>query len=692
MSPAKKCDFGLLNSAQLLLLLVIPVVLFFSSLNTILDRDKVWYGGGYDPEYAYLFNAMNMATFRLAGHYDHPGTTMQVYGGLVLRGVWLTEPAGAGNVEKVIANPEHYLRILNIATAVLGVLAVFLLGFIVLKRTGNFGYALIVQLTPFVSGFVLFNGFTRYTQEAMQMIAALGFAVALIDRSVNADRVSDRKSFTCLGWIAGLGMASKILFAPLLIIPLIIAPKNKYRLRFLLFSVISFLVFTLPIIRLYPAMMDWIVKLFLFSGQYGSGPAGLVDTATYPQNLLWIIKANPILAGVMALGIAMLIAGGIAALLKRTFITKSDMRLLFSVVVAIFAGYVIIAKSPKEAYLLPYEMLTPVVIVVFLKTLLNIRILIKTEKVITAVIAVAVSLLLVPHGIAGKESLYSSGRNYIWESSWQAAAGLGSEGALLLSNPGSSPVTGLYFGNAYSRMAYAEQMRNIYPGVYQFNLYTNKVNQMGNDTVAIPELLEKYRTLFIQAWYSDEAQVRKALADAGALVQDDYFYGDEGQVILVAVAPGSPEAGLIRKMIFSSAETPKGNPDARPSADGIAVFGELSAGKGIFGYNSIVTNPESPYAFTSEPLVLNEGDSIRAVIYAKGAINSASLVIAESEPREVLLTQYPSEPGDDGVAGISAGFRNDEPRQRTVIVYAWNGGEKEVWFDNYSIEIFKKIN
>ncbi|MCO5264145.1 MAG: hypothetical protein M9901_14825, partial [Lentimicrobium sp.] len=215
--------------AQKLLLLAVPLILFFSSQRTIYERDKVWYGGGYDPEYAYLFNSMNMANLRLVGHFDHPGTPMQVFGALVLRATWLVEPAGEDPEYAVLAIPEHYLRILNVATAVLTALMVLIFGFIVLRKTGNPGYALIVQLAPFVSGFVLFNGFTRFTQEAMLMIASLGFASTLIVRVAAGAATDDARDFKLLGWIAGFGLASKILFAPLMIIPLMMAQNSRLR-------------------------------------------------------------------------------------------------------------------------------------------------------------------------------------------------------------------------------------------------------------------------------------------------------------------------------------------------------------------------------------------------------------------------------------------------------------------------------
>ena len=694
VKPAITPGKYLLNSASVCLLIVIPVVLFITSLDTIKTRDKVWYGGGYDPEYAYLLNSMNIAELKLVGHFDHPGTPTQVFGGLVLRVTWLFQSAGENPSYAVIFIPEHYLRILTISTLVLAVLMVFVFGLFVLKRSGNLGYALVVQLTPFVSGFVLFNGFTRFTQESMLMIASLGFAVALIDRIINPDVVKDDRSFKILGLIAGFGLASKILFAPLMLIPLIIAKSNKLRKRFIFFSALSFILFTLPIIPLYPRLAYWMTKLFVFTGQYGTGSAGIIDITTYPQNLVWIIQSNPILAGILICGLGYLIIGGLSVYRNRDKTSKDDVKLVFAILVAVVAGYIIIAKSPKEAYLLPYEMLVPVIAIVLLKSLSGIRLFKWRWKFVSVVIAATLSLFMIPNGIAKKESLYSSDKNSLWETSWQAAAGLEGKGGLVFVHPASSPEAALYFGNSYSRWRYTTLLREYSPDTYIYDLASNRITQMDSVSLNVEDLLARHKTLFIIGPLESEAQLRSVLSAHGVYVQPEYYYKDDKQMILLALASEAVRFGETRTLLFSSAETPGGNSDEPLTKDGIAVYGKPDDNVSLVGKKSIITEKGSEYAFTSVPLLLNAGDSICAKVFVKGMLNDARLVIAESDSRNILKAEAPdsSRQGPDEWSELESGFRNKETTRKEVIVYGWNKGNGQVWFDYFSVEIIRLKN
>jgi len=253
------------------ILLIIPIILFYTSFKVIKVRDKDWYSSGYDPSYAYLYNSLNMADLKLVGHVDHPGTTMQVIGGVILRSVWLVHPYGGNTLkEAVISQPEYYLRILNISVAILGALFILLIGLVVHRFTNNFWFSLIIQSAPFISGAVLFNGFTRISQESVLMIASISMSVMALHWYFNNNKQTNFYSWG-FAIISGFGLASKIIFAPLMLIPLLVIEHKKYKIRYVLLSVGFFILFTLPIIPLYPHMANWFLNLFIHSGIYGAG-------------------------------------------------------------------------------------------------------------------------------------------------------------------------------------------------------------------------------------------------------------------------------------------------------------------------------------------------------------------------------------------------------------------------------------
>ena len=674
------------------LLATLPLLLFFTSLHTIKEREKVWYGAGYDPEYAYLFNSLNVATFRLVGHFDHPGTPMQVYGALVLQGSWLFHPKGESLTQAVLSNPEAYLRLLNIATALLTALSILIAGSFTLRRTRNLWYAIILQLIPFISGFILYNAFARITQEAMLMIASLALATALVDWLVNSTPEKESGYIKAFGIISGFGMASKILFAPLLIIPFLLLSNFKARKKYILFTIGAFVVFTLPIVTLYPNMAWWVIKLFIFTGQYGSGEIGLVDTFSYPQNLWWIFKANPILSTVFVAGLFLLIMEFVIKRAVKAPMQSKTVRLLAAVVAAIGLGYLIVAKQPKESYLLPYEMIASVLLVllIFQAGKLNIRK--RFRPWIPALLTFAFAASIVPSGLAAKKEIYSSDKNPMWETSWLAAEAASKKSIRIFAHPASSPVAALFFGNAYSHWRYTEILKNLYPDTYLYNIAENKIVDWDNSPVNTAELFKPGRNrILIQGPVEVAQAMRQALNNPGILIQDEPFYEDEKQILLIAFPEKDAPLSTKQTLIFSSAELQKGDNQALAIADGFKVLGKVDCSKSFNGLCSIVTGKEEPYAFTAKNILLQPGDSIHAQVQAFGTQSTLNLVVSESNNNKVLLKSAETTSKDGQWAKHTITFINTADSVINIFVYCLNSGNSLAWFDDFSLETTNAI-
>ncbi len=679
---------------KILLLASIPVLLLLTSLQTIREREKVWYGAGYDPEYAYLFNSLNVATFRLVGHFDHPGTPMQVYGALVLQGSWLVHQNGESLTQEVLSHPEDYLRLLNVATALLAAMAVFIAGIFILRRTGSFWYALMLQLIPFISGFILYNAFARITQEAMLMIASLAMAAALVDWLVNATPEKETGYARAFGIISGFGMASKILFAPLLIIPFLLLSSLKTRKRYLLFTAGAFVVFTLPIVTLYPNMAWWVIKLFVFTGQYGSGPVGLVDTLSYPQNLWWILMANPALA--------MLTAGGLIWLAVRFLINKpgsslmqgKTLKLLATVIAAIVFGYIVVAKQPKESYLLPYEMIAVVLFILLLYETGKFSVKRNARLWAPALLTLAIAGIMIPSGLAAKKKIYSPDKNHIWESSWLAAESSSENSVRIFAHPASSPIAALFFGNAYSHWRYTELLKRLYPNTYLFNIADHTIVDWDNTPVGVPELYNSDKNrIFIQGPVEIAQSMRQVLSKVGIPVQEKPYYKDEKQILLIAFPEKGASQSKTQSLIFSSAETERIDKHKQPLAvaAGIKIQGEIDFSKPHSGNSSIITDEENPYAFTTGNIQLQPEDEIQAQVYVWGKQATLRLIVSESGTNKVVL-QSPVNLGKDETWTLhKVTFVNATDSALEIFVYCLNGGNSTGWFDDFSMEITNTI-
>ena len=670
-------------------LIIIPCLLFVTSLETIQTRNKSWYSGGYDPEYAYLLNSLNTARFRLPGHIDHPGTTTQVAGGIVLEGAWLIDPRGENLTQSVLTEPEHYIRVLNIATAIIGSLALYIFALFLYHRTRNIWYSLLLQLTPFVSGFLLFNGFTRVTQEVMQMIAGFAMATVALIWFFDPHHKDSRKYIILFGIIAGFGMASKVLFAPLLIIPLVLLKNFRHKIMFVALSIIAFVFFTLPILKMYPHMLNWFYQLFIHSGQYGSGNTEIIDSSKYFNELLNLFIINPVLAAIFGFSVLILIGLIINKLIKRGEPFSPMSRLFLAVVLAQSAGYLLIAKQPKAAYLLPYESVAAINVVLIVCLISSFF---KSKYAKTGAIAIITATLMIlgiPYGITQKETLYSSEHNVLMENGWQAAISAPGRKGIICSNPGSSPVAGLYFGNAYSIRRYSSDLQQIYQDYYILDTYNNNINQWDGVPIEIETLFAKYKEqLYIVGSENELNSVRELLQISDTNWKMSKIYDDGYQIIMAPVRRVNGKFNE-RKLIFCGAESLPADTLEMVKCDDFSFTGSVETNKYFSGMSGVNT-ALSPYAFTVKPQVLNLGDSLHISVMASGNPDDLRIIFSSEGSNEVYIPSEGPTPTDKKEWSlIQMQVKvNEEMAGKSYKAYAWNKGNSIAYFDNFRMERF----
>ena len=101
-------------------LLILPVLLALTTVYLNNARGPFWLGPNLDPDYVYLLNACNMAEFKKVGHIDHPGTTVQVLGAIIIRTVHFFHFSTDDDLQTdVLKRPEYYLNAINTVFAVL---------------------------------------------------------------------------------------------------------------------------------------------------------------------------------------------------------------------------------------------------------------------------------------------------------------------------------------------------------------------------------------------------------------------------------------------------------------------------------------------------------------------------------------------------------------------------------------------
>lgn len=463
------------------LLLFFPLLLLVTAVFLNNARGPYWLGSNSDPEYVYLLNAANLAGLKGVGHIDHPGTPVQVLGAVTIRIVhffnfssdidWRTD---------VLQRPEYYLKAINVVMIVLNVLMILCLGMFTYFLTKNFWFSLWLQLSPFFSVTLLQFGLTRVTPEPLLFFSSsLMIMVLVFVLKAHSDNLSTAGENVIIvfifGIIIGFGIACKVTFIPLVLIPLILLPKIKNKILYLFAAVISFVIFTLPIIRMYPRFFDWIFNLLTHSGHYGSGPSKIISTHKYIKNIKHLLVGNPFFSIILVLALVIVIMTLLIPRLRKAHCSSIHFKLLAAVAVAQVFGLLMVSKHSAHHYLLPVLNLSGMaffLIILYFKHLLDqYNINPKTLAASTAIFLVFLFVLANPVGQLNKRITRLKNLKERSLAIHQQVKNNYQDYVKIFYYGSSSPEYALKFGNDLSRSYHSETLEKLYKNVYFYDIW-----------------------------------------------------------------------------------------------------------------------------------------------------------------------------------------------------------------------------
>ena len=274
------------ETARHLALLALPALLL--ALAGAFNRSRAPLFQWSDPDYIYLLNALCLAEGAAPGHTDHPGTPLQVAGAVLLGGRHLATGRPFGSLrEHVLREPEAFLALWREVHRALAALALAAGGALVLRVTRSLPSALLFQLLPLLSVQIV-SSLCRVAPEPA--LLALGSAVcALTVALVRAPEWRTRRVAAALGALAGIGLATKVVFAPIALAPWA-ALDRRGRRTFAIVAGAALALGLLPIATRLPATAGWLLRVTTHTGQYGTGAVGLVDATRLPSSLSLLVR------------------------------------------------------------------------------------------------------------------------------------------------------------------------------------------------------------------------------------------------------------------------------------------------------------------------------------------------------------------------------------------------------------------
>ncbi|MEK7269952.1 MAG: hypothetical protein AAB215_03315 [Planctomycetota bacterium] len=264
-------------------LFVLPALLVALYLQVWRVDFPYWMHGHSDPDYAYLMNSLRMAELRAPYIVEHPGTPLHALGAIVIRTMHMFS-FEQDMTKDVLEQSEAYLVGINRVVMVMFLASMLGAGFLALNTTKRILPALLVQTAPFAAHACLMAP-ARVSPEPILLMCAIWYS-AFIFMAERCD--GNSRSWVlpaAFGIVSGVALATKLTFAPLLILPFFLLPDWRGRLRFIFVAISSFLFWTIPIWLEMDRMLAWIWSIMSHTEERGTGPGGLLDPVKYLEGL-----------------------------------------------------------------------------------------------------------------------------------------------------------------------------------------------------------------------------------------------------------------------------------------------------------------------------------------------------------------------------------------------------------------------
>jgi hypothetical protein len=335
------------NRVQLLLLSV-PVVVLSISFLLGESRGPYHLAPSSDPDYQYLINSLSILTHDSPNHIDHPGTTVQLFGALVVFSKWgLAHLPGSPQslAEAVLLAPEDFLHAISFCLNLLIALSLYLSGLNLYRLSGSLLAALLLQFSIFISPEILYN-LPSVKPEPLIIAVFYFLSVPLFlgvqERPDSPPRVVDRAALAA-GILFGFGVVTKVTFLPVAVLGLVFRGWRR-RVLFTLGAIASCLIFTIPIWSKLRRTLRFDYAVLTHAGYYGLGSQGLPALAQIIANLKRLVVADPSLFAFPLYYIVVLVVLQFGAVKKDERIVSGARILLSAVVVAMIFQIALTAK------------------------------------------------------------------------------------------------------------------------------------------------------------------------------------------------------------------------------------------------------------------------------------------------------------------------------------------------------------
>ena len=683
----------MIKKLQISFLFIIPLVFLYIGLQ--FDRTKY----GTDPESAYLMNGLNIATGKAVGHFDNPGTTVQVYSSVVLQITHFLRFNDLDLQTDVLQNSEFYIEVLRKSLIVFNAGILLLLGIAVFLLLHNFWAALLLQVAPFMSVTLIEELYTKVAPEPL-LFSSVAILIIMMVKYYTSPAPDSKKYAILFGMLSGFGLATKMTFLPILIIPFIILNGNRNKWLYAIAVIPSFIMFTLPAAKGYMHMAKWFLNLGTHTGTYGQGSAGIIDPVQYFNSLVLIAKNNIALVTVLAIGIVVLFVFRFAFTDFKESKWRKEFYMLLAVLVAIAGSILMVAKHyHSNHYLFPALSLSGFALVlVYLLVNRNLQAqkttLFRFSLPATVVLIVAFSLTNIP-----TLTLAYKGYRMSNQSTDETLALLDrdyKDYVKVYYYPVSfNEFSSLRWGNTYSRLYSSAKLMELYPDGLFYNTWA-KSFQLWETSIPAGEFVKKYGGKILMVGGPRTYEELMVVKDAGlklkkiheGRVQVVYEIDTAKSVFFKEISYSGPTKWKLSNSFESFSDD---NHWIMVDDDRFCKNSGLTKEKPRTGSYSFALPSLDTYAMEYELRNVKPGQIYIISIWRYGGSDQASVVVSSKQAGQFYAKSKGfTETDKNGWGKLFLTIKVPEKfTEDRLKVYLWNHGNSPAWFDDLEIIQYK---
>ena len=488
----------IISWAKYIPLLIVPLLVIIYQQNI---TKNIYFS---DPDYAYILNGLNINILKLPLYSDHPGVPLTMLSAIGLRVIYWFSGSSTDIQTDVLTNPAFYEVRLQLILFSLIIAVTLFSGYWIYKVTKNIYLGIISQAIPLLFSTSIALASANYMPDAMLIIILHLFIILTVQYVVKETGKEDTtKEKWLFPVLCGLALSVKIIILPILILPVILLGMNiKKIVQFSGVTLLSFIVFTLPVMEQYPSMMRWFLSLFTHSGIYGGGSATIINPQTYFKNIKFIVSDDQLMAAMMILTLILL--PFLYYLKRKGKIQINDIlpKLLIALIITQVISILIVSKTfdGKSYYLIVTYALTTASFVV------SLVILIKYLKLSKLIVAAILTCFLT-------FSIWVNWKNYMNEYAGRYKAqnesielqqflnGHNDYNVITNNAYSLNKNQALLFGLAYSR-AHEERLMQLYPKAYFYNVIPGKFTNWYREVVPDQVFVNK-KALLVDTYLND---------------------------------------------------------------------------------------------------------------------------------------------------------------------------------------------